>query len=141
MCTKLFANVGIFVQDRFQLVPEQKFQIFSAAGYLVFVAIDILGLITRTKSGNQHLDIKTYEFSKPTLAFSTAKINSMQTAIIFLNHSVMPYEMPLYALTDSGPQSVSWFLTTIFVFLGVKNLTTAAFRSQRNGQVNYIITP
>lgn len=61
-----------------QRTHKWKRQLFPAAGTLEFVDIDILGLLLRATTVNQHVVKTTDKFSKLTQGMPMAKIISMQ---------------------------------------------------------------
>lgn len=89
-----------------------------AGGPLEFMDIDILGLLPMIATGSQYVVIIPDRLSKLTGVILTAKVNSKQVGTILLNNWVMPYGIPLYGLPDNGPEFVSKFFTTIFLFPG-----------------------
>lgn len=63
------------------------------------------------------------------------ELNSTQKARIILNNWVMSYGIFSYELTDNGPLFVIKILTTVRLFLGMKELKTTAYHPQTNGKV------
>lgn len=47
----------------------------------------------------------------------------------------MKFAMHTYVLTENGPQFLHKFFTTLCFFFLVKKLTTKAYHTQKNGQV------
>lgn len=90
---------------------KRRFQLFSAAGSIEFVAIGILIPLPRTKWGNQDAVIFTDRDSELTRAFPKAKFPSRHLAVIFLDNWMLPYFISNYVFTDNSPLFVSSWLT------------------------------
>lgn len=71
---------------------KRKLHLFPAVGRFEFVAIDILRA-SKDTPGNQHIVIILDQFLKQARMNPTAKITSPQMARMFLNNSVILYDM------------------------------------------------
>lgn len=114
-----------------------KFQLFSAARPLEFVAIDISGPLQRTTNWNQHVFIIPDRFSRLTEASFTAIINTTQIAKPFSNIWVMPYWIHRYKSTKIGLQFVNKLFATLCYFFEIKKCTTTPYQPQTSGHGEY----
>lgn len=113
---------------------QSKPELFLPSGALEFVAIDILGLISRARSDKQYVVIITSRYSSLTRVMPTAKIMSTQVARTFLTNLAIPYcnhDSPLF---DIGQQFLSKICTFICKYLGGGKLRTTAYHYQANGK-------
>lgn len=62
---------------------QLRVELFPASGSLDVISIDILGLLSRTRSGNQFLVIITHRYSKLTKVISITKVTWAQVPNIF----------------------------------------------------------
>lgn len=79
-----------------------------------FVAKDILGPLSKTKSGNKYKEVMTDRYSKLTRVIPTKRKTATDVVLIFVDHWVIPYGIPRWLLTDNGPKFVQNF-STLFV--------------------------
>lgn len=70
-------------------------------------AIDILGLLTGTKAGNQFIVVMTDQYTKLTRAISVSRIATPEVAKVALNVWIMLYGRHYATLTDNGKQFAS----------------------------------
>lgn len=75
--------------DGSQMKHKRKLQLFPAVGPLLFMAIDILGLLLRTASNYQHDVIVAYQYLKGIYAITTGRITSMRRAPILLESWIL----------------------------------------------------
>lgn len=77
---------------------------FLPKRHLEFVAIDILGPLSKTKLGNTPFVVITDRQSKLTGAIPTGKTTAAHIASILSAIWIMPYGMHNHILTDNGPR-------------------------------------
>lgn len=65
-------------------------------------------------------------------AIKTSKKTSTHIVNIFFEYCLFSYSIPMYFLTENGTHFVINFFATMCSLLGVKPLTTAAYRIQTN---------
>lgn len=128
-------------KNRSRVAQKRKLTLFPATGPLEFVAIDVLGPLLWTTSGNQDEVVVTDDFSQLTRAIPTDKIIPGQVATIFLDNWVMPHRKPSCILINNEVQFVSKLFRTLHLFLGVKKLTTTVYHPQTNGEVERYSRP
>lgn len=90
--------------------------------------MDILGPLPKPTQVTQYVLVMTDRYSKLTQPVPAAKTSATQVKNIFLDHSIIPFGIPNYVLTDNGPQLINKIFATICGYLGVKHLTTTAYR-------------
>lgn len=112
---------------------KRSLQLSSASVPLIFVAMDILGPLPETTSGNQYVVVLTDCYSKLIQAIPTSKKASAHIANIFLDQLIILYGIPSFILMHNGSQLVSKFFGTSCAVLGVKNLATTAYYLQFHG--------
>jgi hypothetical protein len=110
-------------------------KLFPPSAPLEFVAIDILGPLPKTKSGNRYLLIISDRFSKLTRAVPLAEINAVDVAVAFFNDWMSVYGVPLILLSDNGPQFASRLFQAACATMGVRQVFTSTYHPQTNGQV------
>lgn len=69
-----------------------------------------------------------------TRVFPTNKTTATDVGQIFVDHWVIPFDIPKRLLTDIGPQLVGKVFNDVCAALGAKLMTTNAYHPQTNGQ-------
>ena len=110
-------------------------KLFPATKPLEFVAIDILGPLTRSRNGYRLLVVITDRFSKLTRTVPLRSVTALLVAMAFCDNWAYPYGPPAYLLSDSGGQFASKYFQSICRILGIRNLFSTAYHPQANGQV------
>ena len=129
-------NCVACAKERISLRKHASFlKLFPATAPLEFVSIDILGPLPRTTTGFRYLLVISDRYSKLTRTVPLRDIKSVTIARAFCEHWVFQYGPPTYVLSDNGGQFTSKFFQSICSILGARNLFTAAYHPQTNGQV------
>lgn len=113
---------------------KRPLQRFPASGSLDFIAMDTLESLPKTNQGNQYVRVMTGRYSNLTRAIPMSKTPFTNMANIFLDHSIDPFGLFTYLLTDSGSQFPCIFLTLVCGHLSVPHLVTTTYRLRTNGQ-------
>eukprot|EP00171_Calliarthron_tuberculosum_P022257 IDg22257t1 len=113
---------------------KSKLKIFPARQPLEFVAIDLLGLLHRTKSGHRFILVMTDRFSKLVKVTALRNITALTVAKAFLENWVFCYGAPSRLLSDNGTQFTAKLFQYMCSKLGVSNLFTTTYHPQANGQ-------
>jgi Integrase zinc binding domain len=121
-CPTMVADVYQYVKqchdctkENSDLVKRLKaLRLFPAAGpldvaLLHFVAIDLLGPLTRTKAGHKYLLVISDRFSKLVRTIPLRTITTYTMAVAFCHHWVFVYGTPPRLLSDNGTQFISKF--------------------------------
>lgn len=109
-------------------------QLFLPSNPFKFVAMDTLGLLSKTLKGNQFVLVITDLYSKLTRAVLTCMTTVSHILSIFMNSRVTPYRFPIHEWTENGTQCISEFSKTLCAFLGTKHLENTAYHTQAKGQ-------
>lgn len=117
----------------------KKFRLFSAAGPLQFVAMDILDPLSKTKPYNQHVIVLTDRYTRLTRTMPATTLTPTNAATVFVDNWVIPYGILTYSLTDNGPYFVSKLFRVVTACLGVKHLITTAYHPHINSKVERFI--
>ena len=135
-CYATVKNCVTCAKNRIFLRKNKNYlNLFLAEAPLEFFAIDILGELLRTPRGNRFLLVISYRFSKLVRTVPLKRITAVEVAKAFVHHWMLVYGPPLLLLADNGKQFISKLFQEIFRLLGVKNLFTATYHPQTNGQV------
>lgn len=138
MAVDVYATVRMCTscaKERVTLRKHKSFmKLFPATAPLEFVAIDILGPLRKTASGNEYLLVMTDRFSKLTRTAPLSSITSYTVAKAFCDVWVFTYGPPVYLLSDNGGQFTSKYFQSICQILGTRNLFTSSYHPQTNGQ-------
>lgn len=81
--------------------------LFSRSSPLEFVAIDSLGQLTKTRQANRLVIVMANRCRKLTRALQVAKSTALVVATAFLDHRIVPSEVPNTILTVNGHQVTS----------------------------------
>ena len=111
-----------------------RLKLFPATRPLESVAIDILGPLTKTKSGKRFLLVITDRFTKLTQVVALRTINAYHVAVAFCEAWIFKYGPPKTLLSDNGKQFTSKFFQSVCRLLGLSNIFTSAYHPQTNGQ-------
>ena len=107
--------------------------LFPATRPLESLAIEILGLLPKTKTEKWFLLVITDRFSKLTQVLALWTITAYTVAVAFCESWVFKYGVPRMLLSDNGPQFKAKFFPSTCRVLGITNLYTSAYYSQMNG--------
>lgn len=113
---------------------KRPLQRFPASKPLNFIAIVILGPLSKTKQSNHYICVVTDQYSRLAQAIFMSETSSTNMASLFLDYWMVPFGVLTYLLTDNAPWSVDKLLTLVSWYLGVKNLTTTAYCPQIEGK-------
>ena len=123
-CVRNFSRCA---KERINLKAHSQFlKLFPASRPLEFVAIDILGHLTKTAQGNRFLLVMSDRYSSK---------SSYRVARAFCEHWVFVYGPPSYLLSNSGGQFTAKFFQHVCNILGIRKLYTTTYHRQTNGQV------
>lgn len=98
---------------------QKNFQFFPANGPFKFVAMDILGPLPKTKSGERFIVFITDSYSKLTSAMPMNDTTALLVAACFLNNWVFLYGIPNSILTYNLPQFIAQFFRYVCAILGI----------------------
>ena len=110
-------------------------KLFPASEPLKDLCIEILGSLTKTKSGNRFLVVTTDRFTKLTQVAALKRIDAYHVARAFTESWVFKYGPPKTLISDNGKQFASKFFQNVCSLLGVTNIFTSTYHPQTNGQV------
>ena len=123
-------------KERISLRSHSQFlKLFPAARPLEFVALDILGPVTKNGQGNRFLLVISDRCSKLTKSVPLTSISAYRVASAFCEHWVFVYGPPSYLLSDNGAQFTAKFFHHVCNILGIGNLYTTTYHPQTNGKV------
>lgn len=81
---------------------NQKLRLFSQAGRLTFVTINILGSVPKTETVNNYIVVAIDCYSNQTAAVPTKKTTVPKNAKNFVEHWLSKLRIPFTAWTDDG---------------------------------------
>ena len=117
-------------------VQSQKdpLKLFKPSKPLEFIAIDMLGPLTRAARDHKYILAITDRFSKLTRAIPFRSIKALSISKALVHHWVLAYGPPVTVLSDNSTQ----FTSRLFQFgcteLKMRSVTTATYQLQTNGQ-------
>jgi transposase InsO family protein len=114
---------------------SKEITLFPADQPLEFVAIDILGPLTKTIKGHQYILMSADRFSKLVRTILLKTITTFTVASAFCHHWVFVYGAPRLLLSDNGTQFISKFFQACCQIIGIHQKFTTAYHPQGNGQV------
>lgn len=109
-------------------------QLFQPQVPLECIAIEILGLLPKTKRGSQFIFVITDRYRILTRAITRSNITAPVVAKVFPNACIILYGIPSSLLSENGPQFFNKFFAAFCAFLGTKLTMTTASHPQTNGQ-------
>lgn len=113
----------------------KKVQLFPATEPLEILLVNILGPLSKAKSGIQLQVVLTDGFTKLTRSISVFQLASISPTTVLVYNEVIPCGVPINLLTNNGQQFVSQFFAIAPVRLFIEHFTTTAYHSQTNGRV------
>jgi len=99
------------------------------------IAIDILGPLPLTKSGNRFILVITDMFTEWTEAIVIPNQDSQTVTKVFVENVVCKFGTPLQLHSDQGRNFESDIFKQMFIYLGIDNTRITSFRPQSNGCV------
>lgn len=116
---------------------RQLLMLSPPSGPLEFIAIDILGPLTRTKQANWFIIGITDRFKKLTRVIPISSITALQVAMEVVEDEILPYGIPKDILANNGYQFTSKVFAALCASLRTKQETTTEYHLQCNGQVEW----
>lgn len=105
-------------------------QLFTPTGPLEFVAMHILGLLTKPLRGNKLVMVMKDWYSKFARPVPTFKMTALHIASLLMDNWVIPYEISSNFLTDNGTQFTNKFFEMLCAFLGTEHLINKAYHQE-----------
>ena len=112
--------------------PMQKYNVGLP---LERVAMDILGPLPQTNSGNKYVLVVSDYFTKWTEAYAIPNQEAMTVAKVFVEEFVMRFGVPRLLHTDQGRNFESELFKELCELLGICKTRTTAFHPQSDGMV------
>ena len=129
-------NCGRCAKNRIKLRRRTNFlKLFPAREPLESLAMDILGPLTKTKSGCEYLLVICCRFTKLTQVVPLRSITAYNLAVAFCTHWVFKYGPPRYLLCDNAQYFTAKFFQAVCRHLGIENRFVTTYHPQANGQV------
>lgn len=123
-----------FRKQRRQRMHQRFSKLFSPDGQMKSYAVNIVGLLLKTKFGNRFVIVITDGFSRSTRETPAKKIIAFYVSEIVTDTWSVPYRVQKQVLLDSGSQFAGAVTNAACVSLGTQLLTTTAFQPQSNRQ-------
>lgn len=111
--------------------PLQQYQVGEP---LERVAMDILGPLPQTESGNRFILVVTDYFSKFSEAYAMENMEAMTVATLFVNEFICRFGVPLEVHTDQGRQFESALFQGMCQLLRITKTRTSPWHPQADGQ-------
>lgn len=99
------------------------------------VAMDIVGPLPRTRTGNLYILTAQDLLTKLVIAAPLKKTTSMEIAKAFTKKVICVYGSPKSILTDQGSNLISKLMKNFAKIFRIKRYRTTAFRPQSNGSL------
>ena len=133
---KTIRNCTICAKNRVKLRKRtHPHQIFPATRPVESVAIDILGLLKKTKKGHRFLLVMSGRFYKLTQVVPLRRIDAYTVAVAFVEAWVFKYGPSKTLISDNGKQFAAKFFQAVCSLLRISNIFTSTYHPQTNGQV------
>lgn len=94
-----------------------------------FLAMDNLGFLSTTKTGNKFIVIMLDHYSKLTRAVQTKTTTATDVTKAFGENWIVPYGIPERLLTDNGYQFDEKLFKSVCVGLSIKLMTSNVYHS------------
>lgn len=102
-------------------------QLLQLSGPLEFVAINILGPLTKPRQGKCFVIVMIDRYSGRNRVISTAGVTAPVVATIFVNHWIVSHEITNAVLTDNGSQFVSKAFAALCALVETRLVTTTEY--------------
>jgi len=113
--------------------PSGPIQSFCPEHPFEMIAMDVLGPLPLTKSGNMFIIVATDLFTKWVVVKALPAQNALLVVKFLLYDICLKFSMPLKILTDQGTPFVNALTTELNQLSSVKRVTTTAYHPQTNG--------
>lgn len=140
MVTDVFEYVAQCASFRMYRPPQQHqrwMQLFPPSEPLESIVIDIIGSLTKTRQANRFSIVMTDRYSKLPRATPSAKMTAPNVDTVFVEHWIIPYEIPRTILTENGLQIVIRCFAAMCDSVETKFVTTTEYHPQTNRQVEW----
>ena len=105
-----------------------------AEGPFQVVAMDWIGPLKTSRSGNKYILVLTDLYTKWVEAWATYDHTALTTASLFVEEFITRFGAPKKLLTDRGNHFVNNFFTEVNKLLKIEKVETAPYRPQTDGQ-------
>ena len=99
------------------------------------VAVDLLGPLPLTKSGNKHIVIFADYRTKWVEGAALPSTEASRIAQVFFDLIISRHSCPHTLLSDRGSQFMSKLMSEIYTIMNIKKLNTSSYRPQTDGLV------
>jgi len=110
-------------------------KLFPALEPFSGLAMDLLGPLTTSRGGHNHVLVICDRFPKLTRAIPLRDATALTVSSAFLDTWVAAHVIPDSVLTDNGPQFAAVYYEGILEVLGIASNYTSPYHPQTNGQV------
>jgi len=97
--------------------------------------MDLLGPLSRTAAGSEHLQVIVIRFSKMPRTIPLERIDAETIAAAFLDYWVVAYGPPATVLFDNDPRFRSTFFQGVCSLHGISDRYATTYHPQTNGKV------
>jgi len=114
---------------------SEMLKLFLATGPFASLSMDLLGRLSKTRTGEDFLLIFVYRFSKLVRDVPLARITATDVTSAFFRDRISAWRPPDTVLTDNGPQFASMLCQGVRSLIGFRKLYTTTHHLQTNAQV------
>ena len=118
-----------------QYRPRRELRLFPATEPLSFVALDLLGVLPKSKTGHDYVLVITDRFTEFMRAIPLKSTTSQTVIDTFLTYGAYAYGLPDRLLSENSPQFTARYFQHAMASLNIKHSPTSTYHPQTNGQM------